>query len=78
MKTSNKLSKPLKLELLNLLSSFPPQEMRTHLRTIYTSFLDKDEAGQAKCTNEQRQHIQALFNFLALASNETMKWKKEV
>lgn len=77
MKT-NKLSKFLKLELLNLLSSYPPQEMRTHLRTIYTSYLDKDEAGQAICTNEQRQHMQALFNFLALAANETMKRREAV
>jgi hypothetical protein len=77
MKTHNKLSKVLKLELRHLLSAYPPNEMRNYLRTIYADFLDKQEAAnQILSFNPHIQHMQALFNFLAIAGEETIKWER--
>jgi hypothetical protein len=77
MKTHNKLSKLLKLELRHLLSTYPPHEMRTHLRSMYVDFLDKQEAaGQVSSCNAPVQHMQALFNFLECAAEETVRWER--
>jgi hypothetical protein len=77
MKTNNKLSKVLKLELRHLLSVYPPNEMRNYLRTMYADFLDKKEAaGQISSANAHIQHMQALFNFLSIAGEETIGWER--
>jgi hypothetical protein len=78
MKTKQKLSKVLKLELCHLLSAYPPVEMKNHLRSMYKEVLDcRNERGENKVSNVHRYHMQALFNFLTIAADETVGWTKK-
>lgn len=77
MKTNNKVTKLLKLQLHHLLSVYPPNDTRNYLRDIYADFLDKQEAaGTISSFKPHIQHMQALFNFLEIAAEETIYWDR--
>jgi hypothetical protein len=77
---TNKISKNLKKELRHLLNEFPPDQMRTFLRTMFREYLEtkKETFETALSHKSQDQQIHALLEFLDIAADETIGWQRTV